>query len=249
MNPYGAFAHSYDRMMHDVDYAAWSSYIDALLQKADAKSVLECACGTGGITIPLAKKGYCIVGTDISEDMLMEARQNALRAGLRMLPFVRQSMTALSVHKPVDAVLSVCDGVNYLTDTTDVKAFFQSASRCLKPGGLLLFDISSEYKLSYILGNATFTETTDEYAYIWENVFDPESRLIEMDLTFFVREGTLYRRFTEQHIQRAHTEREILALLEETGFSDCRAYEAFSENPVRANSERIQFTAIKKETI
>ena len=66
MNAYGTFAQSYDRMMHDVDYAAWSDYIDKLLKRANVKMVLECACGTGAVTIPLAKKGYRIIGTDIS---------------------------------------------------------------------------------------------------------------------------------------------------------------------------------------
>lgn len=249
MNAYGTFAQSYDRMMHDVDYAAWSDYIDKLLKRANVKTVLECACGTGAVTIPLAKQGYGIIGTDISEEMLMEARKSALQAGLRMLPFVQQNMTALSVHKPVDAVLSCCDGVNYLTDMEEAAAFFKSANRCLKTGGLLLFDISSAYKLSTVIGNTTYTETAEDYAYIWENMFDPETRLIEMNLTFFVQEGSLYKRFSEQHIQRAHTEQEILSLLQQNGFSECRAFDAFTDQPVRPDSERIQFTAIKKETV
>ena len=44
---YSAFAAGYDRMMADVDYDGWANYINGFLREAGAKSVLECACGTG----------------------------------------------------------------------------------------------------------------------------------------------------------------------------------------------------------
>ena len=178
----------------------------------------------------------------------MEARNNALQSGKRFIPFVCQNMTQLSVHRPMDAIVCACDGVNYLTDPEEISAFLKSAYGCLKSGGLLLFDISSAYKLETVLGNETFTETADDYAYIWNNAFDPETRLCEMDLTFFVREGERYRRFSEQHIQRAHTVPELLEQLRRNGFTDIRVYDAFTRNPVLPDSERIQFTA-KKEAL
>lgn len=245
MNQYGAFAHSYDQMMHDVDYAAWAAYLDSFLKENQAKTVVDCACGTGLITIALAKAGYTMTGIDISEDMLMEARMNALKNSLRFLPFACQNMTALEVHRPVDAVISTCDGINYLTDAEDADRFFQHARTALKPGGLLLFDLSSSYKLEKILGSETFTEITDDYAYIWSNSFNPAANLCEMDLTFFVREGEIWHRFTEQHLQRAYREIELKQLLEVNGFEVLGVYDAFSRNPVKTDSERIQFVARK----
>ena len=62
MNQYGNFAYVYDQLMDDVDYDAWVKYIENLIEKSGAsvKNILELACGTGNITIPLAKKGYDI---------------------------------------------------------------------------------------------------------------------------------------------------------------------------------------------
>ena len=102
---YSAFAAGYDRMMGDVDYDGWAKYLDGLLREAGARLVLECACGTGSLTIRLGKMGYSMIGSDLSEDMLMVARQKALDAGLRMLPFVCQDMRNVALHKPVDAVI------------------------------------------------------------------------------------------------------------------------------------------------
>lgn len=240
---YGAFAQRYDSMMHDVDYPAWIRYLDGLLKEHGAASVLDCACGTGLITIGLAKLGYRMTGSDLSEEMLMQARTNALSKGLRQLPFVCQNMTALSVHRAMDAVNCSCDGVNYLTSLTEVSEFFASAYRCLKPNGLLLFDISSYAKLSDTVGDHVFTESREDYHYTWQNYFDPTTDLVEMNLTWFVREGELYRRYDEQHIQRAHRVEELVAALQKTGFTVLGIFDAFTKNEWRADSERIQFAA------
>ena len=234
---YSAFAAGYDRMMADVDYDGWANYIDGFLREAGAKSVLECACGTGSLTVRLARK-------DLSEDMLMVARQKALDAGLRFLPFVCQDMRRIALHKPVDAVVAACDGVNYLMD--GVEDFFQSAWKALKPGGLLLFDVSSAYKLSAVLGDNTFAATGPDWAYIWENTYHPRLGRVDMLLTGFLKQGTGYARFEEHHSQRAYTEEELRAALVSSGFHDIRVYEAFTRNPPTDKAERLQFTARKE---
>ena len=241
---YSAFAAGYDRMMGDVDYDGWADYIDGFLREAGAKSVLECACGTGSITVRLAKKGYAVTGADLSEDMLMAARQKALDAGLRFLPFVCQDMRRIALHKPVDAVVAACDGVNYLLD--GVEAFFQAAHHALKPGGLLLFDVSSAYKLSAILANNTFAAAGEDWAYIWENQYHPRLGQTDMLLTGFLKQGTGYARFEERHRQRAYSVEELRTALESCGFGDIQVYEAFSRNAPAETAERLQFTARKE---
>ena len=46
------------------------------------KNILELACGTGNLTIPLTKKNYDIAGIDISEEMLSAAREKAVKVGV-----------------------------------------------------------------------------------------------------------------------------------------------------------------------
>ena len=54
-------------------------------------------------------------------------------------------------------------------------------------------------------------------------------------------------RFQEEHVQRAHSIHEIVKLLNQTGFSAEGIYDAFTREPVRPESERIQFAAIRQE--
>ena len=241
---YSAFAAGYDRMMGDVDYDGWADYLDGFLREAGAKSVLECACGTGSLTVRLAKKGYAMTGADLSEDMLMVARQKALNAGLRLLPFVCQDMRRIALHKPVDAVIAACDGVNYLLEGAE--DFFLAANKALKVGGLLLFDVSSAYKLSNILGDNTFAATGADWAYIWENQYHPRLGQVDMLLTGFLKQGQNYARFEERHRQRAYTETELRDALERCGFGDIQIYEAFGRSTPTPTAERLQFTARKE---
>ncbi len=241
---YSAFAAGYDRMMADVDYDGWAAYIDGFLREAGAKTVLECACGTGNLTIRLGKRGYSITGSDLSEDMLMVARTKALDAGLRFLPFVCQDMRQLALHKPVDAIVCACDGVNYLLD--GVEDFFRAARKALKPGGLLLFDVSSAYKLSAILGDNTFAATGADWAYIWENQYHPRLNRVDMLLTGFLKQGAGYARFEERHSQRAYGQDELTSALASCGFGSIQVYEAFTKAAPAATAERLQFTARKE---
>lgn len=240
---YGDFAARYDVMMHDVDYPSWIRYLDGILKEHGVKTVLDCACGTGQMTIGLAKLGYQTIGSDLSEEMLMQARNNAFSKGMRQIPFVRQNLTDLSTHRAMDAVNCSCDGVNYLTTLAETVDFFASAYRCLKPNGILLFDVSSYRKLSETVGNHVFTESREDYHYTWQNYFDATNSLCEMNLTWFVREGELYRRHEERHLQRAHRVEELVAGLEQTGFTVLGIYDAFTKKEWRADSERIQFVA------
>ncbi len=255
MEQYTVLAGLYDEYMNDVDREAWARYAMNCISRAAVgrnASVLECGCGTGAVTIPLKKAGYNVIGTDISDDMLAVAVENARKAGL-LIPFVRMDMRSLSVHRPVDVVLACCDCVNYLTSPEDVRAFLRSAHDVLKIGGVLLFDVSSRYKLEYLLGNYCYNDSREDSAYLWQNNYDPESSLIEMRLEFFIRSGEacrpgekpLYERHTETHIQRGHTQEELTAWLDEAGFASVRAFDAFTFDPPRADSERIQFFAVR----
>ena len=249
---YDEFAAYYDRLMADVDYDAWAAYLAGLLREGGVlpeQAVLDCACGTGEITLRLHKAGYRMTGADVSETMLAQAQQKARKAGAK-IAFVRQAMQELCVHKPVSAITCACDGVNYLLTLNDVSQFFSGANRALKEGGLLLFDISSAYKLEKILGGQTFGEDEQDCTYLWQNCFDEQSSLLEMRLAFFTPDGKgAYNRFDERHVQRAHTQQELTALLEQTGFSVEGVYDAFTRNPALEQSERIQFVARKTRSV
>ena len=140
---YTAFASVYDRLMNNVDYDKWAQHYAYLLSAGGVQRgrVCECACGTGALTVRLAKLGYQMTGVDLSQEMLSVAVEKARSAGVTV-PFVKQDMCCLQLHRRQDAILCTCDGVNYLTKPERVRTFLSAAYQALKPGGALAFSFN-----------------------------------------------------------------------------------------------------------
>lgn len=238
------FAAVYDRLMQDVDYEAWADHYAALFKRGalNAGEVLDAACGTGNMTLPLARRGYRVTGCDLSEQMLSAAQEKA-RAARLPIRFARQSLTQLALPHPVDAIVCACDGVNYLTTPEQVKAFFRCARANLKPGGLLAFDVSTRYKLAKVLDGNCFGEDLEDIAYLWRNSYNSRNHCVAMDLSIFIREGTDYRRYTETHIQRGHLQGELTRWLAQSGLSVLGVWGERGFQPPKPRDQRLHILA------
>ncbi len=245
---YNDFADIYDELMDDYDYDAWSEHYLALVAGTLGKlpeRMAECACGTGRLTVRFGRAGVNVVGVDLSQAMLRRAEEKARKWGV-MAQFVRQDMKKLTLPRRVGAVLATCDGVNYLTGEHDVRAFFGAAYKALLPGGVLCFDLSSRHKLEDVMGDSFFGEERDGLAVLWQNRFARDTHIITMDVTFFVREEDgRYRRFREQHRQRAHSEQEIVSWLSDAGFTKIETFGQMRTDAPQPEDTRIHFRAVK----
>ncbi|MBQ9263199.1 MAG: methyltransferase domain-containing protein [Clostridia bacterium] len=246
---YTAFAHVYDALMDTVDYTAWAHHYRELMNMCAVPlkgKCVECACGTGSITLPLKKIGYQMTGVDLSEEMLATAMAKARKEGLNV-PFVKQDMCALSVPSRVHCVLATCDGVNYLTTPEKAQAFFAAAYAALRPGGALIFDVSTPEKLSGTLGNHTLFSDDDEISYIWRNHFDEKTACVHLDLSIFTRRPDgAYNRMEEHQVQRAHSRAELRTWLKQAGFADIHFYGRQRMTQPRPGDDRWHVTAVKR---
>jgi len=268
MSAYSGFAYAYDFLMKDVDYEKWANNIDVIYKELNIKpkSVLELGCGTGNITTKLYRKGYNMIGSDLSEDMLMIAQEKAYESNL-MINFILQDMRCINYRRKVDSVISICDGLNYITTDEDLIKVFRSVHNVLESGGIFLFDISTYYKLKHTLGTNTFAESHDKASYIWENYFDDESDILDFDLTVFIKSNThldedydddyddefegeeeevvLYERYFEQHTQKAHKTEKLKELMNDYfEIVELRDGDTFSE--LSETSQRALFICKKR---
>ena len=237
---YEKLAEYYDMFMEDVPYGAWVSYIRKFLpEKGRGRDV---GCGTGKFTIPFARHGYEITGSDLSEQMLALANQNARSEGVNVV-FIRQDALTLCDVRPLDFITANCDVVNYLRRPVD---FFIKAYKALKKGGVLVFDISTEYKLKNILGNNVFTQTEGDVTYVWENFYSQKSKKVDMRLTFFEKmPNTYYSKSIDEQTQYAHSVDEIVEQLKKVGFTDVKTYGFLSTSAPKDKEERVHFVAYK----
>ncbi|MFC0215849.1 class I SAM-dependent DNA methyltransferase [Paenibacillus chartarius] len=249
---YEQFASVYDRLMADMPYPDWLHFAESAWASYGIRPrrVVDLGCGTGTLTIPLAAKGYRMTGIDLSEQMLavaqskLEAAQSGSAAVF--VDWQQQDMRDWAAAEPVDAVISFCDCLNYLTEEADIVATIRTAYRNLAPGGVLAFDVHTPRQLEEYAAAQPFTLDEDDIAYIWTCVFEEERCQIEHSITFFHEQASgLFRRFEETHVQRAYPLDWIAEELERAGFRDIRLTADFTGRAPTEESERAFFTAVK----
>jgi cyclopropane fatty-acyl-phospholipid synthase-like methyltransferase len=136
MADYDLLAVHYDAVTGDS--ASEANFIDRIIKQAcggRAVTLLEVACGTGGITARLADS-YQVSGLDISPGMLAIARRK-LPAGT---PLHLADMSDFKLGATFDAIACVYHGINHLLSFSQWESFFDCAYRHLNPGGVLIFD-------------------------------------------------------------------------------------------------------------
>lgn len=244
MEAYTSFARVYDMFMDNIPYGEWAEYVTGLLREYGVEDglVLDLGCGTGSLTQILAAKGYEMIGVDNSEEMLGIALEKREESGQDIL-YLLQDMREFELYGTVRAVISICDSMNYILEKDELREVFRLVNNYLDPGGVFVFDLNTIYKYSEILGDSTIAENREEGSFIWENTYYEEDCINEYNLAIFMKEGSLYRKFEEIHYQRAYELAEIKELLEEAGMEFVTAYDAFTRNEPKSDSDRIYIIA------
>jgi len=244
MQLFAAIADFYEYSMKlNCDYRQWAEYVIGVIGKyvGGTGSGIDAACGSGYFTRALKRAGYRVCGVDLSEEMLTAAARECGKERLSV-QFRRADMTGLKSFEKVDFITVINDGMNCIPQDKFEKTL-KSFNSCLKKGGLLHFDLSSEYKLKNVLGNETFCEDDDDYSYIWFNELYADR--VEMDMSVFLRRGELYAKEECSLTEYIYSRERVENALDECGF-EIKEICGQSGAPFSETGERICFTCIKK---
>jgi SAM-dependent methyltransferase len=113
-------------------------YLD--LARRQGGEILELACGTGQLTVPIAREGLSIAGLDSSSAMLNVARGRAVDAQVSV-EFVLGDMRRFSLDRHFSMVFVARNSLLHLSSKDDLLAAFSAIRSHLKPKGLLAFDV------------------------------------------------------------------------------------------------------------
>jgi SAM-dependent methyltransferase len=147
MSYQSAFAGYYDLFYSGKNYQAESEYLHrifstTLKKKTEEISILEIACGTAGHASILAEYGYQIIATDISEDMLIEARKKT--AHQQNVSVLQMDMNNFRVFtSKFDIILCLFDSIGYLLSNKAIIAALKNVSDNLKDDGLFIMEFWS----------------------------------------------------------------------------------------------------------
>jgi ubiquinone/menaquinone biosynthesis C-methylase UbiE len=131
-----------DAVFYDLEFATRDTEIPFFLRHARAASgpVLEVACGTGRLTLPIAREGIDIAGIDISAPMLEQARLKSRAENLNV-NWLEQDCRNMHPGRLFALIFSATNAMQHLLDVDSACAFLRSASRTLLPGGRLIIDV------------------------------------------------------------------------------------------------------------
>ena len=118
----------------DVDY--YSSVF-----KGFSGRVLELACGTGRLLLPIAGLGVPIDGLDSSEDVLGVLQRKAEKLGLKEVKLYNQPMENFDLPAQYDAVFIAAGSFQLLSSKDDALNSLNCVRRCLSDTGFLIMDI------------------------------------------------------------------------------------------------------------
>ena len=247
MLSYSYFADFYDNLTNNVHYERYGEYILQLAEKYNHNMgiTLDLACGTGSLTLWLKKKGVDIYGIDASAEMLSVAQEKALDSDISGMLFLRQKMQNIDLYGTIDTCICTLDSINHITNKDDVQKTFSKVSFFMNPEALFIFDVNTLYKHQKVLGNNTFVYDTSKVYCVWQNSLGKDNRTVDISLDFFQRDGDIYRRYSENFMERAYTHIEICEMLEKAGFKLLDVFGEMSFDKPTETSQRNFYIAKK----
>lgn len=257
---YGQFAGCYDRLMADMPYADWLAFLAECWQRYGKKpqTLADLGCGTGSLSIPLAEQGFRVSGIDLSEDMLTvaEHKSKTLYKGFQngSVTWLNQDMREWILPQPVDAAISLCDCLNYLTEEEGIREAFRATWAGLADGGLFIFDVHTPFQLESYASEQPFVLNEEDIAYIWYCDLEEDTLTLTHDLTIFAAEPSTsspsgsgrFQRIEELHRQRAYPLDWLARELTAAGFRRVDVYADFRFDAPDEQTERAFFVAVKE---
>lgn len=234
------------------DYTDDIPFLQKWALKAEG-TILDIACGTGRVTIPLAKSGYKIVGIDSHEGMLNEAKKKAGKLNLP-IEWIQQDCTKLELNFKTDFAFSVGNSFQHFLKNEDQDGLLSSVNRHLFQNGIFIFNTrfpsveellqpeTEEFWYSYIDDETQYkvdVSTIAKYDALNQLQYYTTIRKYKDETNHIVNEVST--NITLRYVYPKEMER----MLANHGFEVIQIYEDWQENLITNDSYSMNFVCKK----
>lgn len=215
---YSRLAKYYDILELDGEIEKLNGVLDKLLKKFNVKKVLDISCGTGAQSIYLAKKGYVVAASDISNEMLEIAKEKARGLGIK---FSKGDMKKIKAGK-FDAVISIFNAIGHLSKN-DFEDAVQNVGRNLNGKGIFIFDIFNldfmklKFRTDEFIDKA-IDNGKEKFVRFNKNTFDKNRGIMHVNQRTFVQGNNELQNIKESWDLQIYSSGELKKILERNGF-------------------------------
>ncbi len=221
---YDLFASAYDHFFapEALDTTVRALEILLFCHLGPKAEILDLCCGTGRLTQVLAQRGYGITGVDSSPQMLSMARDRVPGTDL-----LQADIRNFSLPSGFDAVVCAYNSLPHITAPGDLAKVFRCVRRCLRPGGIFVFDLFSPaaYEQRW---HGSFARVEDYRVCLVQAHFDRESARGENLITIF-EHSDVWKRTDFKLTTRCYADAELRGMLAAAGFTACRNFDLSRE--------------------
>lgn len=215
--------------------------IEQLLGLGAGSSILDLGCGQGRLSIPLAEKGFRVLGFDGSEVSLSAAKKAAVQKKVQ-IKWIEGKMKDLTLDEQVEHVINMGTALGYVTEEEDRQALARIYD-VLQPGGKLLIDTENrDYKIRNLnnLKHRFWVEMDGQP--VWtEQSFNPQTgRWLEC--MKWIEQGTMQSALLDL---RLYSATELISFITEAGFQVEGVYSDLAKNEFTIDSYRMIILATK----
>lgn len=231
-------ANIYDGM--NTDLADLKFYKRWLPKNKDAR-ILELCCGTGRLTLPIAKDGYDISGVDYTSSMLKQAKVKASEEKLEV-EFIEADIRTLDLPEKYDLIFIPFNSIHHLYENKDLFKAFNVVKNHLKEGGLFLLDCFNPNLQSIVEGEKEQKEiaeytTNDGREILIKQImrYENKTQINRIEWHYFIN-GEF--NSIENLDMRLFFPQELDSYLEWNGFNISHKFGSFEEEVFNDNSEK-----------
>lgn len=153
----------FDGRHYDERYRAFMQDLPFWVEMAKeyGDPILELACGTGRVSIPLAKEGFRVTGIDISDSMLAEAKKKLSQASVSV-ELVKADVRDFDLGKRFSLIIFPANSICHLLTLKDLEACLRCVRRHLERSGRFIIDVFNP-RLDILLRNPSQKYPHSEY--------------------------------------------------------------------------------------
>lgn len=213
--------------------------------------ILDLACGTGRLLVPLVRDGHQVVGVDSSPEMLAAAARRVARLGearKARCSLARADIRSFAYGHKAGLAIAAFHSVQHLLSDRDFLRFLRATRSNLDKGGWLAFDVLPPDPRwlardpSRRWGRTTLRHPISRQRFVYTNnhVFDPRRRLLHMRLYYQPVDGEGRPCGVERTIRLCHRQfwpDEVDRLLSQGGFRLTEAFAGFDGRLLTAGRE------------